>query len=219
MNEVYENYYDFFRVADKTNLKIKHFYEPKWFTPADKANYLATAKLATGFVYHPWGEYAAEYTLTKNIDYQTIPVKKFDDPELTTPSSTGPVSTRDIILARLGETYLVAAEAYLKAGVPANGLARLNEVRRRAGVTNATAAEFNIDYILDERARELVGEYKRWFDLKRTGTLVVRASAYNYRIKAANFVGVDGQLKILRPIPQTALDLNQNKDFPQNPGY
>lgn len=219
MNEVYENYYDFFRVADKTNLKIKHFYEPKWFTPEDKANYLATAKLATGFVYHPWGEYAAEYTLIKNIDYQTIPVKKFDDPELTTPSSTGPVSTRDIILARLGETYLVAAEAYLKAGVPATGLARLNEVRRRAGVTNATAAEFNIDYILDERARELVGEYKRWFDLKRTGTLVVRASAYNYRIKAANFVGVDGQLKILRPIPQTALDLNQNKDFPQNPGY
>ncbi|RED22481.1 putative outer membrane starch-binding protein [Flavobacterium cutihirudinis] len=219
MNEVYENYYDFFRVADKTNLKVKHFYEPKWFTAADKENYLATAKLATGFVYHPWGEYEAAYTLIKNIDYQTIPVKKFDDPELTTPSSTGPVSTRDIIVARLGETYLVAAEAYLKAGNPATGLDRLNEVRRRAGVANATAAEFNIEYILDERARELVGEYKRWFDLKRTGTLVARASAHNYRIKAANFVGVGGALKILRPIPQSALDLNQNKDFPQNPGY
>ena len=219
MNEVYENYYDFWRVADKSTLKVKHFYAPKWFTDADKANYLATAKLATGFVYHPWGEYAAEYTLTKNIDYQTIPVKKFDDAISTTPSGTSLVSTRDIIVARLGETYLVAAEAYLKAGVPATGLDRLNEVRRRAGVANATAAEFNIDYILDERGRELVGEYKRWFDLKRTGTLVTRASAYNYRIKAANFVGVDGALKILRPIPQSALDLNQNKDFPQNPGY
>ena len=219
MNEVYENYYDFFRVADKTTLKVKHFYEPKWFTPSDKAAYLATAKLATGFVYHPWGEYSAEYTLTKNIDYQTIPVKKFDDPEVTTPASTGPVSTRDIIVARLGETYLVAAEAYLKAGNPATGLDRLNEVRRRAGVANANAAEFNIDYILDERGRELVGEYKRWFDLKRTGTLVARASAHNYRIKPENFVGIDGALKILRPIPQTALDLNQNKDFPQNPGY
>lgn len=219
MNEVYENYYDFFRVADKTNLKVKHFYEPKWFTAADKENYLATANLATGFVYHPWGEYEAAYTLIKNIDYQTIPVKKFDDPELTTPSSTGPVSTRDIIVARLGETYLVAAEAYLKVGNAATGLDRLNEVRRRAGVANATAAEFNIEYILDERARELVGEYKRWFDLKRTGTLVARASAHNYRIKASNFVGVGGALKILRPIPQSALDLNQNKDFPQNPGY
>ena len=102
-------------------LKIKHFYSPKWFTVADKTTWLTTneAKLTTGFVYHDWGTYDAAYTLTKNLDYQTIPVKKFDDPALTTPSSTGPVSTRDIITARLGETYLIAAEAYLKAGNPA----------------------------------------------------------------------------------------------------
>jgi hypothetical protein len=221
MNEVYENYYDFFRVTDKTNLKIKHFYEPKWFTAQDKAAYLATnaSKLATGFIYHPWGEYSAEYTLTKNIDYQTIPVKKFDDPDLLTPATTGPASTRDFIVSRLGETYLIAAEAYLKAGQSTTGLARLNEVRRRAGVANATATQFNIDYVLDERGRELLGEYKRWFDLKRTGTLIERASQYNYTIKAANFNGNNGEKKILRPIPQIALDLNPNKDFPQNPAY
>jgi hypothetical protein len=221
MNEVYENYYDFFRVTDKTNLKIKHFYEPKWFTAQDKAAYLATnaSKLATGFIYHPWGEYSAEYTLTKNIDYQTIPVKKFDDPDLLTPATTGPASTRDFIVSRLGETYLIAAEAYLKAGQSTTGLARLNEVRRRAGVANATATQFNIDYVLDERGRELLGEYKRWFDLKRTGTLIARASQYNYTIKAANFNGNNGEKKILRPIPQIALDLNPNKDFPQNPAY
>ncbi|MDR7210476.1 RagB/SusD family nutrient uptake outer membrane protein [Flavobacterium piscis] len=221
MHEIYENYYDFFRVADKTNLKIKDFYEPKWFTADDKVAYLASkaGKLTADFEYHPWGEYSAEHTLIKNLDYATIPVKKFDDPDPSTPASTGNVSTRDIILARLGETYLVAAEAYLKAGNPTTGLARLNEVRRRAGVGNATEAQFNIDYILDERGRELVGEYKRWFDLKRTGTLVARASAHNYKIEASNFVGVGGALKILRPIPQTALDLNRNKDFPQNPGY
>jgi hypothetical protein len=214
-------YYPYYRSTNPASLKVRHFYEPKWFTPADRlawetAN--ASRKAAT-FVYHPWGQYDAAHTLIDNRDCYTIPVKKFDDPDPTTPSSTGPVSTRDIILSRLGETYLIAAEAYLKAGVPSTGLDRLNEVRRRAGVPNATIGEFNIDYILDERGRELVGEYKRWFDLKRTGTLVARASAHNYKIKAANFVGVDGQLKILRPIPQTALDLNQNKDFPQNPGY
>lgn len=214
-------YYPYYRSTNPAALKVRHFYEPKWFTPADRlawetAN--ASRKAAT-FVYHPWGEYDAAHTLIDNRDCYTIPVKKFDDPDPTTPSSTGPVSTRDIILSRLGETYLVAAEAYLKAGVPTTGLDRLNEVRRRAGVANATIGQFNIDYILDERGRELVGEYKRWFDLKRTGTLVARASAYNYKVKAANFVGVGGQLKILRPIPQTALDLNQNKDFPQNPGY
>ncbi|MBK0370754.1 RagB/SusD family nutrient uptake outer membrane protein [Flavobacterium agrisoli] len=224
---LYTPYYD--TTIPTANLKIRHFYEPKWFTAADKAAYLSTnaSRLATGFVYHPWGEYTAEHTLIDNRDCYTIPVKKFDDPSPTTPISapittdgiTSGVSTRDIILARLSETYLIAAEAYLKAGNPATGLARLNEVRKRAGVANATAAQFNIDYILDERGRELVGEYKRWFDLKRTGTLITRASTYNYKIKANNFDGANGEKKILRPIPQLVLDLNQNKNFPQNPAY
>ncbi|MFD1604671.1 RagB/SusD family nutrient uptake outer membrane protein [Flavobacterium artemisiae] len=214
-------YYPYYRSSNPASLKVRHFYEPKWFTPADKTTWMTTnaSRLSATFVYHPWGEYSAAHTLIKNLDCYTIPVKKFDDPDPTTPSSTGPVSTRDVIVSRLAETYLIAAEAYFKAGVPATGLDRLNEVRRRAGVANATAAQFNIDYILDERGRELLGEYKRWFDLKRTGTLVARASAHNYKIKAANFVGIDGKLKILRPIPQSVLDLNQNKDFPQNPGY
>jgi len=214
-------YYPYYRPTSGGVIKVRHFYEPKWFTLADRAawNTANASRKAATFVYHPWGEYSAAHTLIKNLDCYTIPVKKFDDPDPTTPTSTGPVSTRDIIVSRLAETYLIAAEAYLKAGVPTTGLDRLNEVRRRAGVANATVAEFNIDYILDERGRELLGEYKRWFDLKRTGTLVARASAHNYKIKAANFVGIDGKLKILRPIPQSVLDLNQNKDFPQNPGY
>jgi len=222
MNVVYEKYYDFFRVADKSTLKIKHFYEPMWYTAADKTAWLTanTAKLANGFIYHDKGTYDAAYTLVKNLDYQTIPVKKFDDPATTTPASTGPVSTRDIIIARLADTYLIAAEAYLKSGNSATGLARLNVVRARAGVAAATPAEFNINYILDERGREMLGEYNRWFDLKRTGTLVTRAVQYNYKItSASNFNGNNGVQKILRPIPQTVLDLNQNKDFPQNPAY
>jgi len=216
---LYNPYYDTSIAASDVNLKVRHFYEPKWFTATDKANYLATVRKATAFVYHPWGEYDAAHTLIDNRDCYTIPVKKFDDPTPTTPNTAGNVSTRDIIVSRLAETYLVAAEAYLKAGNPTTGLARLNEVRRRAGVTAATAAQFNIDYILDERGRELLGEYTRWFDLKRTGTLITRASTYNYKIKAANFDGNNGQKKILRPIPQLAIDLNQNKDFPQNPAY
>lgn len=222
MNTVYENYYDFFRVSDKTSLKIKHFYEPNWFTAADKTAWMTanSSKLATGFVYHAWGTYDAAYTLTKNIDYQTIPVKKFDDPATTTPSATSAVSTRDVVIARLADTYLIAAEAYLKSGNPTLGLQRLNAVRKRAGVADATAAEFNIDYILDERGREMLGEYNRWFDLKRTGKLVERCLKYNYKItNAAQFNGKNGNLKILRPIPQSAIDLNQNKDFPQNPAY
>jgi hypothetical protein len=80
-------------------------------------------------------------------------------------------------------------------------------------------AEFDIDYILDERARVLLGEYHRWFDLKRTGKLIEKASAHHYLIDEANFTGTGGHLKILRPIPQAALDLNRNKNFAQNPAY
>lgn len=215
-------YYPYYRNPGDANLKVRHFYAPKWFTTADKTAWMTAnaGRLSTTFVYHDWGTYGAAYTLIKNIDAQTIPVKKFDDPTPSTPSSTGPVSTRDIITARLGETYLVAAEAYLKAGNVGTGLQRLNAVRARAGVTAATSAQFNIDYILDERGREMLGEYTRWFDLKRTGKLVERTVLYNYKItNAAQFAGNNGQLKILRPIPQTVIDLNQNKNFPQNPAY
>lgn len=54
---------------------------------------------------------------------------------------------------------------------------------------------------------------------KRTGKLVERASKYNFLIKQSNFNGNNGQLKILRPIPQAAIDLNQNSNFKQNPAY
>lgn len=225
-------YYPFYRSANPSQLQVRHFYEPKWFTTTDKNNWLAAnaGRLATNFVYHPWGEYSAEFVQTGNkgsTDCYGIPVRKFDDPDPTTPVGTSTnnlVSTRDIIVSRLGETYLIAAEAYFKAGNSSTALARLNEVRRRAGGGTAgvipVLASIDINVILDERGRELLGEYKRWFDLKRTGTLIERNILYNPKILNANvFNGVGGNLKILRPIPQKALDLNQNKNFPQNPAY
>ncbi|MDX6191780.1 RagB/SusD family nutrient uptake outer membrane protein [Flavobacterium sp. Fl-318] len=215
MTQTYTRYYDYYDVANKTGLAVTHFYVPKWMTPAELDAYkLANPKTNI----HLYGTYGAGKGL--NSDYQTIPVRKFDDPKapFATSSTTPRTSTRDFVISRLADTYLIAAEAYLRTN-PATGLIRLNEVRKRAGVANATAGEFNIDYILDERAREMIGEYNRWFDLKRTGKLIERASLHNFNIKAANFDGANGEKKILRPIPQEALDLNQSKNFPQNPAY
>ena len=239
MTEIYGRYYDYYTVADKTALKITDFYEPKWFTPADKTTWIAanTARMQNPatFRYHNWGTYSS--SAPSGGDYNLIPVRKFDDPSApysgatsanynTTPvtPATNRSSTRDFIIARLGETYLIAAEAYFKAGVPSTALIRLNEVRRRAGggVTGAipVLTAIDINTILDERGRELLGEYHRWFDLKRTGTLVERTVLYNPKITNSNvFNGQNGNLKILRPIPQSALDLNRNDDFPQNPAY
>ena len=150
-----------------------------------------------------------------------LSIADFQSEQCPTSGFAASSSTRDIILARLGETYLIAAEAYYKTGNNSLAINRINEVRRRAAKPGAdlSVSSIDIDLILDERARELSGEYHRWFDLKRTGTLIERCDMYNRDIEASYFTGVDGKLKILRPIPQSALDLNQNKNFPQNPGY
>lgn len=138
--------------------------------------------------------------------------------------------THDLYLARLGETYLIAAEAYFQAGDPTTAAERINEVRRRAAAPGqedqmlVSESDINIDFILDERARELAGEGHRWLDLKRTGTLMERAKQYNPEIKGIfdsgtdPFLGANGEYKILRPIPLSAISLDEG-DYPQNPAY
>ena len=72
-----------------------------------------------------------------------------------------------------------------------------------------------IDFILDERARELCGEWLRWMDLKRTGKLVEYIKDHNPDV-APNIK----DYHILRPIPSTFLDKLENAaEFGQNPGY
>nr|WP_321452515.1 RagB/SusD family nutrient uptake outer membrane protein [uncultured Carboxylicivirga sp.] len=203
---------DYFSIYNGDQLTIAHKYAPKWAsTSDDEATFLSENPNG---VFHYYDD--LEASKSSNLDFETIAIRKFDDPSTYFGEKT---STRDIILSRLGETYLIAAEAYLKANDPTTGLARLNEVRSRAGVADLSSADFDIDAILDERAMELAGEYHRWFDLKRTGTLIDRCVMYNKDIESADyFVGTDGANKILRPIPQEALDLNRG-DYKQNPGY
>jgi hypothetical protein len=77
------------------------------------------------------------------------------------------------------------------------------------------ASDMTLDFILDERAREFVGEQLRWFDLKRTGKLIERATKYN-PFAAPNIKAYH----TLRPIPRVEIDVLQNKnEFLQNPGY
>jgi hypothetical protein len=137
---------------------------------------------------------------------------------------------RDFVVYRLAETYLLAAEALIMSNKADEALPYVNAVRRRAARTGATqaitdankkamevtAADLNIDFILDERARELSGEYMRWFDLKRTGKLLERVKKYNSDA-APNIQ----EYHLLRPIPQTQIDRTEGgaTAFPQNPGY
>jgi hypothetical protein len=138
--------------------------------------------------------------------------------------------THDLFLCRLGETYLTAAEAYFKMGDLQTAADRINAVRERAAMPGheadmkITAADVNIDFILDERARELAGEGFRWFALKRTGKLMEYCKEYNPQIQALYntgsnpFLGANGNYKILRPIPLSAISLDAGT-YPQNPAY
>ncbi len=153
-------------------------------------------------------------TLTKFLDPQRAGIN--DQP-----------GSRDLLFFRLAETYLIAAEALMMGGNAMEAAALVNIVRRRAAKTGATAAEteanrkameitagqLNIDFILDERARELLGEGTRWIDLVRTGKLVERVKKYN-PVAAANIK----DFHTMRPVPQQQIDRTEG-EFKQNPGY
>lgn len=148
-------------------------------------------------------------------------VWKFYDPKALFPRSDHFTGTRDIYLFRLAETYLIAAEAYCNLKNNDEAAKRVNAVRQRAAfpgqqsLMEAKSSSISIDFILDERARELVGEYKRWMDLKRTGKLIERTLRYNNLAEKINKLD---KHHLLRPIPQTVID-QDNGSFTQNPGY
>ena len=156
-----------------------------------------------------------EYYDNQQLVYGSSPCKKFDDSK--TAKTEKNTCYRDIHIITLPEMYLVAAEAYLKAGVNDKALARLNEVHQRAGLSALTGT-ITIDDILDENACENFGNEARWMDLRRTQTLVTRCTKYNHEMgdKAAQYIGK----KLLRPIPQAAIDANDQLTLAdQNPGY
>ena len=156
-----------------------------------------------------------EYYDNQQLVYGSSPCKKFDDSK--TAKTEKNTCYRDIHIITLPEMYLVAAEAYLKAGDNDKALARLNEVHQRAGLPALTGT-ITIDNILDESACENFGNGARWMDLRRTQTLVTRCTKYNHEMgdKAAQYIGK----KLLRPIPQAAIDANDQLTLAdQNPGY
>ena len=150
-------------------------------------------------------------------------IKKFLDNVYNSTYPTNDISYRDAIVLRLAEMYLIKAEAELGTGSSSAALATLNQLRAKraiAGKDNSLSGTVSINTILDERAIELCGEQQRWFDLKRTKTLVARVKAYNAQA-AANIKDIH----YYRPIPQAQLDAvtnlssSEGQGFWQNPGY
>ena len=124
---------------------------------------------------------------------------------------------KDMILMRLGETYLLLAEAQFKQGKLPEAATTLNILRARSGATPITGAQVTLNFILDERARELLAEENRRMTLMRTGTLVTRTGLYN--TQTINPVLGLTTKHLLLPIPKSEIDLNKDAVLEQNAGY
>ncbi len=183
-------------------------------------------------------EYGGAYTRSSGFGAGDHPMMwKFWQPGIPYGDAYG---TFNETIFRSAEAYLIAAEAIVKGakngklgGAEAYYNKVLDRALKEAGANpkcaaepgnltslnaapyRATAANISIDMILDERARELMGEYTRWFDLKRTGKLIERVNKYNpWALKSSEI----SAKHYLRPIPQSEIDLS----FPamsQNDGY
>ena len=137
----------------------------------------------------------------------------------TRPNRQHTQGQRDYVLMRLADAYLIRAEARLKQGNKSDAAADLNTVRTRAAwdgkeaEMQITAADVDIYFILEERARELLGENHRWFDLTRTGKLIELVKLHN-----PTSAGNIQDHNVLRPIPLDQIDRTSG-GYPQNPGY
>lgn len=157
--------------------------------------------------------------------------------------------TRPFPIAKFSELYFVAAEAAVKGATGSSSAYELiNVIRARAGkwrwdnnnrvekiqdnsaaMVAATPTTITIDYILDERSRELFGECLRWFDLVRTQTWETRAGSYTIcgtgkgDHTPVTVTRTIPKTAYLRPIPLSQLDgmemTDAEKEAYQNPGY
>lgn len=146
----------------------------------------------------------------------------------------GYAMVKDWPVMRLAEAYLLRAEARMQQGKKEEAAADINVLRDRAfkdyrissgnpEAGKVSATDMNIDFILDERIRELVSEENRRMTLVRTGKLAERWEKYHDRgdkvpeNKLSS--GFDANKHVLLPIPLSEVQLNKDANLEQNPGY
>ena len=128
---------------------------------------------------------------------------------------------RDEYACRLSETYLLRAEAYVRMGDPGNAANDINQLRKRAQCTRlATEGDISLAFILDERARELFLEERRWCTLLRMQGSVLEDQLRAHAYYIADYPVYTGKIEWkLFPIPQKAIDANIDAKLEQNPGW
>jgi hypothetical protein len=136
---------------------------------------------------------------------------------------------KDFPMMRLGETYLLRAEARFKNNNPDGAADDINVLRDRAfknaraesgnnNLGKISASDITLNFILDERVRELFAEENRRITLIRTGTLIDRAKLNTDSSIKGAISGLDSRIMLL-PIPLSEIQRNKDVEWEQNPGY
>jgi starch-binding outer membrane protein, SusD/RagB family len=142
------------------------------------------------------------------------PEPMYDEPAFSTLKTTAGATFRDDYIIRLPETLLLRAEAYFLKGNVALAAKDINVIRARANATPVDPKDVNLEYILDERARELTFEEDRRIVLNRMGLLVERVRKYN----PLNKDDINDHNNLF-PIPYSEIEANKDATLEQNPGY
>lgn len=233
--------------ADPNDTRIKGSYYIQDYVYNDPATVPSNVTLGQKIVHQDWKEFAATAS-NRNFWFIRLNAgckKYFPDDGIPTEDT----QTKNIMVYRLAETYLYAAEANMMlgnigsvndAGNSGTALGQLNAIRTRASA--AKVSTINLQTILDEQARELAFEGRRWYMLKRTGKLyafVVNHAGYGLAgdLSPDNSTAGGANNTVTKPLPYKAdarrtmkpyminwvIPLNEinlfGPDYPQNEGY
>jgi len=123
---------------------------------------------------------------------------------------------------RIADVYLMYAEAVLRGGSggsKAQALQYVNDIRERAYGNSSgdiSSSQLTLNFILNERGRELYWEGQRRTDLIRFGKFTGGSYLWSWKGKVQSGTATDSKYK-LYPIP--ASQLNTDTNLKQNPGY
>lgn len=147
------------------------------------------------------------------LKFNNIPHNMDQNSYLATAASKA-YSDIDFPMIRLGEIYLIYAEACMNLGQANTALPKVQDLAARAGVTAPTS--ITQEWLIEERARELMWEGHRRTDLIRYGKFTSSSFLWTYKGGSFSGQGFDDHMKIFA-IP--ASELASNPELHQNPGY
>jgi starch-binding outer membrane protein, SusD/RagB family len=159
---------------DPNDTRIKGTYYIQDYVYNDASTIPADKVLGQKIEHAQWQEFASS-SANRNFWFIRLNAgcKKYF-PETGIPTENN--HFKNIMLYRLAETYLFAAEANMRLGNTTEAIAQLNAVRKRANASLVNT--ISLELLLDEQARELAFEGRRWYMLKRTGKLYEQVVNY-----------------------------------------